>query len=104
MVDDHIPISSNHRSGRSTRGPTRLRRLLLRSARGVKTPVIIDVITGVASGPNADTFNSYLGVVAREKISILIPLWDHVPEVDRTMIWEDILVMYTLLLLSYIVF
>jgi len=58
----------------------------------------------VASGPNVDTFNSYLGVVARERLSILINSWDDVSEVDRNMLCEDVQVMYTLLLLSYIAF
>jgi len=102
MVDDQTLISSNHTADRSTRGPTRLRRLSLRHASGDKTLLTIDVINNVVSGANVDMFNNYLEVVAHEKISILIPSWDHVLQVDRTMIWEDILLMYALLLSSYI--
>jgi len=44
---------------------------------------------------------SYLGVISRERLSILINSWDEVSEVDRNMIWEDVLVSFTLLLLPY---
>ena len=55
-------------------------------------------------GPNAEEFNSYLGVVSRERLSILINSWDDVSEVNQNMLWEDVLVSFTLLLLSYNVF
>jgi len=65
------------------------------------TRVDIDVNTGMPFGPDADSFNSYLGVVSRERLSILINSWDDVSEVDQNMLWEDNLVRRTLLLLSY---
>jgi len=68
---------------------------------GETTHVDIDVNIRVALGPNADSFNSYLGVVSRERLSILINSWDDVSKVDQNMLWEDILVRFTLLLLSY---
>lgn len=77
---------------RSTRGPTRMKQLLLRKQSGERTPVNVNVTTGVATGRYADDFRSYLGVVARDKISILVPSFDHVSEVDRNIIWNDILV------------
>ena len=104
MADDQTSSSSANPSGRSTRGATRLRSLSLRCASGDRTPLTIDVSTGVPFGSNVDTFINYLGVVAQERISILTPSWDNVTEVDQNMLWEDILVMYTLLLLSYIAF
>jgi len=55
-------------------------------------------------GPKVDEFMSYLGVVSRERLSILISSWDEVLEVDRNMIWEDILISFTLLLLPYYAF
>ena len=61
--------------------PTRLKCLALRHAAGEKTRVDIDV--------------SYLRVVSRERLSILIYSWDEVSEVDRNMIWEDVLVSFT---------
>ncbi|XP_068503674.1 uncharacterized protein [Phaseolus vulgaris] len=89
MDDDQTPVRP--RSGRGSRGPTRLKRLALRRAAGEKTHVDIDVNTGVAFGPKADEFMSYLGVVSRERLSILINSWDEVSEVDRNMLWEDVL-------------
>jgi len=68
---------------------------------GEKTRVDIDIHTGVAFGPNANEFMSYLGVVSCERLSILINSWDEVSEVDRNMIWEDVLVSFTILLLPY---
>ena len=82
------------RKKRTTRGATRLRKLLLRRARGKKTSVIVDVNTGQASGRNGDLFRSYLGFLARERISILTPSFEHVLEVDRNLLWQDILVNY----------
>jgi len=72
---------------RTTKGATRLRKLLLRKGKGKKTHVIIDVVTGQASSRNGDLFRSYLGVLACDRISILTPSFDHVFEVQRNMIW-----------------
>jgi len=99
MDDDQTPIIP--RSGRGSIGPTRLKRLALRRAAGEKTHIDIYVNTGVAFGPKEYEFMSYLGVVSCERLSILINSWDEVPEVDRNMIWEDVLVGFTLLLLPY---
>jgi len=80
MDDDQTPIRP--RSRRGIKGPTRLKCLALRRAASEKTRVDIDVNTTVAFGPEADEFMSYLGVVSRERLSILINSWDEVSEVD----------------------
>jgi len=100
--DDQNPIRS--RSGRGSRGHTRLKRLALKRVASEKTRVDIDANTGVAFGPHADEFMSYLRVVSRERLSISINSWDEVSKVDRNMIWEDVLISFTLLLLPYNVF
>ena len=84
MDDDHTPIRP--RSGRGSRGPTRLKSLALRRAAGDKIRVDIDLNTGVAFGPKADEFMSYLRVVSRERLSILMNSWDEVSEVDQNII------------------
>jgi len=84
MDEDKTPIRP--RSGRGSRGPTRLKRLSLRRVASEKTQVDINVNTEVASGPNGETFNNYLGVVSRERLSILINSWDDVSEVDQNML------------------
>jgi len=81
---------------RTIRGATRLRKLLLRKVKGKKTHVIIDVVTSQASGRNGDLFRSYLGVLARDRISILTPSFDHESEVQRNMIWQDLMVNYVM--------
>ncbi|KOM48597.1 hypothetical protein LR48_Vigan07g230100 [Vigna angularis] len=73
-LGDEVPTS------RPNRGGTSLRQLILRRNAGERTPVIIDVVTRVASGPNSDVFRSSLGVLARDRISILTSSFDHVME------------------------
>ena len=75
--------------------------LALKHVSGETTRVDIGVNIGVAFSPNAYEFNSYLGVISRERLSILINSWDDVSEVDRKMLWKDVRVSFTLLLLSY---
>jgi len=60
---------------RPIRGVTRLRELLIRRAKGQKTHVDINVDTGEPSGRYGDVFKSYLGMLARERISILTPIF-----------------------------
>jgi len=50
------------------------------------TPLTINMITSMEFGLNVDMLNNNLRVLACEKILILIPLWDHVSEVEQTMI------------------
>jgi len=86
MDDNQIPISYIPSFGQAIRVPTRLKRLSLTRVSGEKTFVNIDVNIGVTSNPNVETFNNYLGVVARERLSILFNSWDDVSEVDRNML------------------
>ncbi|KOM55381.1 hypothetical protein LR48_Vigan10g127300 [Vigna angularis] len=76
-------------SARPTRGATTLRQLMVRRNSGERTLVDVNVITGVTSSPNADVFRSYIGILARNRIFILTPSFDHVSEVDRNIIWND---------------
>ena len=69
-----------------------MRHLLIRRANGQKIHVDINVNTGMPSSRYTDVFKSYLGILARERISILTPCFDHVTEFDRNMIWQDLLV------------
>jgi len=70
-------------SSKKTREPTRLRNLVIRRMGNNRVPVQVDLQTGRASNPNHAPFVSYLGVLARSKVSILIPDWDHVTEVEK---------------------
>ena len=92
MVDHPHSSGDEAPPTRSTRGPTRMKQLLMRKNSGERPPVNVNVITAVAVGPYADDFQSYLGVVAGDRIGILTPSFDHVSEVDRNIIRNDILV------------
>ncbi|KOM57731.1 hypothetical protein LR48_Vigan11g076400 [Vigna angularis] len=87
---NHPYSSRNAPSSRPTRGATSLRQLMVRRNSGERTPMDVNVITGVASGQNADVFRSYIGVLARDKINILTPSFDHVCEIDRNIIRNDL--------------
>jgi len=47
----------------------------------------VDIIINVASGLYVDVFNSYLGVLACDRIFILILSFHLVSEVDQNIIW-----------------
>ncbi|KOM48019.1 hypothetical protein LR48_Vigan07g172300 [Vigna angularis] len=91
MVDHPHSSGDEAPSSRPTRGATRLRQLMVRRNSGERKPVDFNMITGVTSGPNADVFRSYLGVLARDRINILTPSFDNVFEVDRNIIWNNLL-------------
>ena len=81
---------SSQLTQRSLRKSTQLSSLIVRRSQGEKLPLVIDVATGRASGANAKLSSSYLGVLSRTKVSILIPTWDDVEESLKNMIWADI--------------
>ena len=92
MAEHHTSSEDEAPTKRPTRGAIRLRQLLIRRAKGEKAHVDINVDTGMPSGCYGDVFKSYLGMLARERISILTPSFDRVTEVDWEMIWQDLLV------------
>jgi len=92
MVEHYTSSEDETPTKRPTRGATRLREFLIKRAKGQKTHVDINVDTGMPSGRYGDVFKSYLGMLGRERISILTPSFDHVSKVDREMIWQDLLV------------
>jgi len=92
MTEHYSSSEDETPAKRRTRGATRLRQLLIIRANGQKTHVYNNIDIGMPSGRYADVFKSYLGMLARERISILTPSLDHVTEVDREMIWQDLLV------------
>jgi len=70
-------------SSKKTREATRMKIIAINRLSGVKVPVDVDPQTGRASSPNKAQFTSYLGVLARTKVSILVPDWDHVAEAEK---------------------
>ena len=92
MAEHHSSSEDKAPTKRPTRGATRLRHLLIRRGNGQKTPVDINVDTIMPTGRYADIFKIYLGMLARDKRSILTTSFDHVTKVDRELIWQDLLV------------
>nr|KYP73806.1 hypothetical protein KK1_006462 [Cajanus cajan] len=78
---------SGKREGRSI---TRLSGLTAGRIAKERTPVEVDPRSGKALSPNATKFRSYLGVLARRHVSIIIPSWDDVEEADKNLMWQDI--------------
>ena len=79
-------------SSKKTREATRLKAIAINRLGGIKIPVDIDPRSGRASGPNGAKFGSYLGVLARSKVSILVPDRDHVTKEEKYLIWQDLCV------------
>nr|KYP41995.1 hypothetical protein KK1_036611 [Cajanus cajan] len=69
-----------------------MKSLARKRMKGPKISLYVDPTTGIVSGPNKAQFSSYLGTLARDKISILVPSWKEVPQTTKNMIWQDILV------------
>jgi len=60
-------------SSKKTTEATRLKGLAISHLGGARVPVDIDPYIGKALGPNHAQFLSYLCVLARSKVSILVP-------------------------------
>nr|KYP41324.1 hypothetical protein KK1_037316 [Cajanus cajan] len=84
---EDLGSGSGRREGISV---TRLSRLIARRIAKERIPIEMDPRSGKASGPNAAKFKSYLGVLARWHVSIIIPSWDDVQEADKNLMWQDI--------------
>ncbi|KAL5137849.1 hypothetical protein HKD37_10G028145 [Glycine soja] len=78
-------------TSKRSRTTTRLRTLTLRTMDQPRPAVYVDPATGRASRPMREKFQSYLGVVAREKIPIIHNNWKDVPETLKEIVWNDIL-------------
>jgi len=79
-------------SQRKSRESTRLRGNTASRLSGSKVLVDINPQTGRASGPNRAQISSYLGVLTRTNVSILLLTWDHMTEAEINMIWQDLTV------------
>ena len=85
--DGHLEATS-----RKSRQSTMLRRLTLRTKNHPRPTTNVDPVTGRGSGPHKEKFHNYLGVVAREKNSIVHRNWKDVLESLKDLVWDDILV------------
>jgi len=78
-----------------SRERTRLRDITASRLGGFKVAVDLDPQTARASGPDRTVFNNYLGVLARTKVFILLPSWDHVTKAEKNMTWQDLTVSHS---------
>ncbi|KOM47481.1 hypothetical protein LR48_Vigan07g118500 [Vigna angularis] len=85
--------ASDSGSGKSRRGRgvTRVADVTSGRVDGQRRHVDIAPRSGHPLGPNADRFRSYLGKLAKSHVSILHACWDDVPEVDKNLLWQDVL-------------
>ncbi|KAL8520354.1 hypothetical protein ACS0TY_011047 [Phlomoides rotata] len=74
-------------SGASKRGRTHMECLFNARRAGIRKEVAFNKL-GQHVGSNAAKFESYIGVVAREKVKITYPTWKIVPEDVKEQIWK----------------
>ena len=84
--ESHPSTSKKGRRG------TRLRELTISREADQRLPIQFDAQTGRALGEHSAKFTSYVALLARSKVSILIDDWDHVPETVKNQIWQSIMV------------
>ncbi|XP_020239830.2 uncharacterized protein LOC109818712 [Cajanus cajan] len=87
-------VPTSQATSKKKRKPTQMKSLARKRMKGPKISLDVDPTTGIVSGPNKAQFSSYLGTLARDKISILVPSWKEVPQTTKNMIWQDILGVY----------
>jgi len=54
--------------------------------------VHIDPRSGEPSGPWEKKYRSYIGMLAKTKVSIAIACWDDVAQVGKNLLWKDLVV------------
>nr|GMC76399.1 putative transposase, Ptta/En/Spm, plant [Ipomoea batatas] len=90
-VDDSSTMSGSQdtQSTKSTRGRTQMHKLAMQRAQGVKKVVEFNDL-GQPIGQIAAEMQSYIGVLAREKVKVNYKTWKHVPEDIKEKIWEAV--------------
>ena len=57
-----------------------------------RMPIKIDPRSSETSGPWEKKYCSYIGMLAKTKVSIAIACWDDVAEVEKNLLWQDLVV------------
>jgi len=52
-----------------------------------RMPIQIDPWSGEPNGPWKKKYRSYIGMLAKMKVSIAIACWDDVGEVEKNLLW-----------------
>lgn len=58
--------------------------------KGHKIPLEWDQVTKIPCGDHKDTFSTYLGVIARERICITYKTWKDVPREVQNVVFESV--------------
>lgn len=77
---------------RKTRGSTKLSQVIARVSEQQQREHLDLDENGLPDGPNASTFSSFLGAVARNRINILKQEWKQVDQLEKDSSWRDVLV------------
>lgn len=88
-IDQREPSSAQSQSRQRGRRGTRLRDISLSRSTGEKIPIEFDRYWKPI-GPNASRYRSFVGLLARNKPSILIEEWRKVDESVKRHIWDTI--------------
>ncbi|XP_057810057.1 uncharacterized protein LOC131024559 [Salvia miltiorrhiza] len=91
-VADSQSTKSNSKSSqcsRSKRGRTQMHCLAMQRVQGVKQDVELNEL-GQPIGKAGTQLQSYIGVLAREKVKITFETWHNVPEDVKEDIWESV--------------
>ncbi|XP_074573663.1 uncharacterized protein LOC141830081 [Curcuma longa] len=78
---------------RSKRGRTQMNKLAVQRVQGVKQSVRFNEY-GQPVGQKASELQSFIGVLAREKVNINYHSWKQVPDEVKNMIWESVNLTY----------
>lgn len=100
-MDDQSNISPRKIKGRRA---TRLKDLTRDRVGDQRRTVQFDELTGLAIGPNAVRFNSFIGLLARSKASILVMDWKDIDEDVKNKMWETIMVFHYYALCFYLLY
>ncbi|XP_073301910.1 uncharacterized protein [Primulina huaijiensis] len=85
--------STETETTRSSRGRTRLDRLVRQRVHGIRKNVRFNKL-GQPVGEFAGEMQSYIGVLVREKVKISYQTWKMVPNDVKDLIWESVNLTY----------
>lgn len=83
-------------SSRLPKGRVFLDRLAVQRAKGIKKDVTFND-EGQTFGPVGAEYQSYIGVLARQLITISYKSWDDVPDETLDLIWDSVKVIFVII-------
>lgn len=86
---DKVLDSKDTISSRTSRGRTQLDKITKQRMQGIRNEVSFNNF-GQPIGPAAVAMQSYIGVLARQKVNIKYKTWKQVPIAVKELIWESV--------------